>query len=1845
MKILVLCLWCVFMCSVVQGQTVEIRHFFQDSLFICGEARLNIQLKNRSGSLLLGAVLSSEFPTGIEYQKGSILQASELNIAQLHQPEFMIDSLFPGQTITLQLKIHVTCDLFQQVNAGKLFQNFYSLTHLLGRDTLRTEPPYPIETGFLVITPVRDTFEEAGNTLQRKIQLTNTRLGPIRQLLFEDRHDSILISGSPGQVRLMDFKNLQLMLDATQFLQIGDRDSLLEHGESVWITEVISDSFCIPKTILSNFSAGWGCNGMICQQDKDAASVQILLPIGEAQLQFITDVKPESCPCIPEGHAFEMEIQNIGNRRADSIIIDLFSEYPVAGSELSGFLTDSFRIVGQAAINFIKVIDSAQANFCESISRSEALQIGISPLEPGQRILLYGRIGLTREYNANQLNYFYKYRYITSCRNTVTQRLTPVEKALILNDLQAPQHFLRLNTNNNVLKGNFTLIDSIKIQKALLKETLHVRWVIPCGIRLLDSSFVLGGKRPVDIQIERSQATIIHLQYLPPFDSKSFLLSAAFELDCNAQCLEELLVNSQRFITQCKENKSDTVSLSGLICSQVSFNCYEHNTCSCGPVSNSLFGFAVDCSNSTVQWDSISAFVDFTSKVYRANVYEEDQNGDRLSDGTGKADTSDIQNQRFITNDTLLNIVEGRVISENPEYKMDSVAFLLSHTLALQPLKATLHYFQAHSGRWFDLTMDSFALKYGSGGGNIVCGQIGLKRESYGSGWAVPFTLKQLQKQFPSDTFSSFAGEDRFLLEAFYRFTGNVNDRIYNASVSNFVQLFSRNNQFLIPYSCHEETHMLSFASLGLNVMLPSREMMYCKQQLFTEPLVLQGNKTLADFFSNEFRSLIKIDSIKYLLPNGISLDTLWIKTFYHDGNQFRQVDRSFVLPIRKGNVYFFDSNALAFFRWDESHRLEFLPHFSVSRCEYLKQGEVPISFQYSISAIDSNLYWVFPDVQTLYHKSLITSGILYTINNPGDALEFHQNELYISSKIIQWDLLYPANTAGGYLKFELESALGRVSGFQLAAQPATPIQEIRQGCFLAGPLDKQTNYIFNMQGVEEACMNDTLLVIGSWSCDEHSLRSGQDSCLKTYLRIPVVPASPELEMHIQESNDLQHLCDTLREVKIELFNANKGAAFKPSLTIQIPRGISLLPGSLWISYPEGTPEKPLPLPKPLNADTYIWEFEQLFPGIAKSGLPGVQFQPFNKIVIRFRAWLDCDFIPGQYFVFTAAGINNCNELTNTLRKAGNAINIEGITAQTAPKIKMEIQSPNDCHQKLTNVRLTIWPQQTSGPEDSCLVRFPVPLSYRMNSFVPLRNIPLQTPDVFSFSGYGEVRIKLPEGVSKDSAILFSIDLEGWPALSCGKYPVGFEAYSRGKAICLLTQAPCIVKTSSSSVWDTLDKQLTNVRLSNWSLNHKDATTIESNFSFQVDQLKRFTEDSLCFGVYSDRAIVGRLDATDDLVGLYKIKVEPGQDTLNGVVDFSFKSPVNWTCQYILVPLNEACICNTDTLFKRLPEVQNTILQDSICPEDSILLTEGIDSTQFFKWIRSPGSCDSCFHQSYHHTSGVPGMDTFQLQIVSSDSCLHNIFFRIVRNPLPASTFMALERCPDELVELNAGHHTQFYWEGEEILDPKLYVQKIKLTEPRRYLLFFTEPNGCKGIDTFDLYYIEDSGRFHINPDTIIRQGDPAQLYTNPGFHYEWVPDADLDCSDCHNPVATPEKTTRYYLTLTDSAGCKHLFSVLVRVLTTDCEQALPAIPNAFSPNGDQLNDHFQILGNIPFDRFQLIIVDRWGETVFRSTDPYQPWDGRYKNKTLPPDVYGYLLQYDCNGRLVTHKGNVSLLK
>lgn len=202
------------------------------------------------------------------------------------------------------------------------------------------------------------------------------------------------------------------------------------------------------------------------------------------------------------------------------------------------------------------------------------------------------------------------------------------------------------------------------------------------------------------------------------------------------------------------------------------------------------------------------------------------------------------------------------------------------------------------------------------------------------------------------------------------------------------------------------------------------------------------------------------------------------------------------------------------------------------------------------------------------------------------------------------------------------------------------------------------------------------------------------------------------------------------------------------------------------------------------------------------------------------------------------------------------------------------------------------------------------------------------------------------------------------------------------------------------------------------------------------------------------------------------------------------------------------------------------------------------------------------------------------------------------------------------------------------------------------YHYVITDRFGCTEEENISIVapvpYVIDLG-----PDWTIDLGDPIFLVPDenyPTIKVSWEPGDLIPCeSDCLDLEWYPPYSIEIVALATSSKNCNASDSVFVQV--NKVRKAY--FPNAFSPNGDGLNDYFSVFGSFPNVKKveKMAVYSRWGQLVFEKynfapNEPTAGWDGTFNGNQLEPDTFVYVIDIlFLDDEQITYRGNVSLIK
>ncbi|CAN5454994.1 hypothetical protein BH09BAC1_BH09BAC1_00890 [soil metagenome] len=348
------------------------------------------------------------------------------------------------------------------------------------------------------------------------------------------------------------------------------------------------------------------------------------------------------------------------------------------------------------------------------------------------------------------------------------------------------------------------------------------------------------------------------------------------------------------------------------------------------------------------------------------------------------------------------------------------------------------------------------------------------------------------------------------------------------------------------------------------------------------------------------------------------------------------------------------------------------------------------------------------------------------------------------------------------------------------------------------------------------------------------------------------------------------------------------------------------------------------------------------------------------------------------------------------------------------------------------------------------------------------------------------------------------------------------------------------------------------------------------------------------------------------------------------------------------VTVTDANGCNkmitVDVLERSGPKVTNTDITATICNQPNGVITLTVTTTDpslDFDWS----------HDATLNSATAAGLASGSYTVTVSDAStcdtVITVFVPAIDKPVVDSVIVKDSYCSNmdgsASVQVSAGVAPYvFTWSHDSTLVGNI----AKGLSEGSYDVTVTDANGCDTSFTFNIEEI-------IAPKLAVVPNVPQNIYAGQSVniavslvspidsvYYQWVESEGLDCYDCTNVIATPERTTTYLVMVTDVfTGCQD--TAYVTVIVKDETNIF--IPTAITPNGDGVNDVWKIRELVTFPDNEVVILNRWGDVVF-SASPYQnDFNGTFNGKELPAGTYYYIIKLDNISESVT--GPLTIVK
>ncbi len=333
----------------------------------------------------------------------------------------------------------------------------------------------------------------------------------------------------------------------------------------------------------------------------------------------------------------------------------------------------------------------------------------------------------------------------------------------------------------------------------------------------------------------------------------------------------------------------------------------------------------------------------------------------------------------------------------------------------------------------------------------------------------------------------------------------------------------------------------------------------------------------------------------------------------------------------------------------------------------------------------------------------------------------------------------------------------------------------------------------------------------------------------------------------------------------------------------------------------------------------------------------------------------------------------------------------------------------------------------------------------------------------------------------------------------------------------------------------------------------------------------------------------------------------------------------------------------TDTIYIFETEAAFNIIDTIGCVPFDPQIDNLSTQSNFYLWRFGDGT--TLNSRNPNKIYNTPGSYTIFLK-VKGNGCSDSTFKEIDVYPIPdALAWGDTLLCEGDSVQLFASGGENYEWDPPKELNDHLIYNPIAYPVfTVDYEVTVTDTNGCLDYDTVSII-VQNPIEIDLD-DLVLIVGDTLTLskaYGGKGAKYKWIPSEGLSCDTCPRPKLTALESGMYTVIITDSNNCFETSNSFY--LEVEDKYTLD-VPEAFTPNGDGVNDVIYVRGWGIKELITFKIFNRWGELIFESNDLSVGWDGTYKGELQGVETFAYYVEALTYGNTVlTKKGNINLLR
>lgn len=1208
-------------CLEVDAQSISFNNTVPTDLMVCEDGEnFTIEFTNTSNSDLTNLEIQIRFPTGIEYQNGSLVDHSnfnvvETNVANLSDISFSADNLISGETINFSITAMANYEAYTNQLNGSIFSNQITINYATGSETDQTDN-YNILYPALSITQVNPMSSTVfvGGSFTQTVTIVNGGYGSMSSFVLKNTTDENL---SLDAVDIGILNNDEIIFSAADFVNIGNGDGKFDQNESIVVTQTMSATGCDDSQ--NELTAFWGCDGQTNPSNTKFpfTSVRLFNP-------NLTITPTSNFGTCVDGTADnqELAITNNGTGPANATQIDILPAYDDQYTRTEAE-SISYTLSGNTFSLIPIATEPATGYDCLGNNPIHGFTVQLPTIQPGETLYLNWDNYTCATTSCQKVRYVgweYEGRYTDMCEsneyeftgigqdNSVKSMSTFYESPSDLVDGQTGIYTLNINA------ATFELpMGTDPYFEAIFNIPTGLVWSgIPSDVEFVNSQH---SWTPDQLDYDATNNTLT-ARFALPIPENFHLNHSQFNLKLTADCTPNIswvTVGMQLF--HIMDTNCQTPYRIAMTCKespQTQIHC--PGTCEHG-----------------------MKFTDF--KIQRTSFGQSDNDLDGLPDANNNLNMALIKANRIMTNDTFETIFTGAIKTSTtfPQWNYGYAQSNVPYGDAINILSARIEVLDKSTGQTISCDNVPFIQNLANG---IRTVDFDFSPSSLASLDCDDFVNFQLEN------------EDEVSLIATYKMTENIGGKAEQVMITNDFYVSDTPNG--TAYQCNDWNG--NFTVIGYFYTTWKSEQFNVKS--CTETISQNYYMSIGDCCTNysggnmfpyEFRNWSHLEKVRVEIPTGYSFVEGNIQQWRTKNTNVTILETANITPASiNGTTHLFElapyyaKNGGTLNFSDDGYNgqisLEIQPE-----CNINQAANLPVDYYFSFR-----------------ENSFLGGELTSEYSGSTDYLKYYKARLKPSSILPTQDGI--ATTVSWDLTIKNRKAAASNGWFHLAdEQGSIIVQEVKNtqnqsiitpvnGFYQLGDLAEGENRNFQITATYNSCDLSTLEVLTGSDCDGYPLNIADYTCGTTALNLYIAPQPSELQVKFENFINPIDACDNSIGVELEMLSSKLGAVEDLFVKILPPTSqtVTVESGSVEVLYP--FTEDYFNIADPiLQNGIYTLTGSAIDPIIGNQGLVGVTDITANKVRVRLNLLLDTNYKPGEIIHFEIGGKRPCGNNLPTL--------------------------------------------------------------------------------------------------------------------------------------------------------------------------------------------------------------------------------------------------------------------------------------------------------------------------------------------------------------------------------------------------------------------------------------------------------------------------------------------------------------------------------------------------------------------------------------------------------------------